>query len=277
MTHTTPVPYKDTFPDGAAPPKARHRVDWKQAAQRLAAGEPGGQVAAALGISEDRLWRHFDRSARFRFLFRRALERSRLSARLAFENAAREAVVQRGGRVAEIDGESWQWLARQTGLAPDVDPDGQGGSGNALAARDAQLITELKEAAGRQPPNMAEFRRLQKEGRRMNAEFAALKAWARSYGILPPAPGEESATAPASPAATVASHAETQTGKNDDEGRAGADKDGISENKTPISANPTPSSTELRSVAVTAANHGNGTGDPPSGRAHPHSSIRSHG
>ena len=192
--------------------KTRIRVDWKRGAKLLAGGEPAEAVAAALGIEEDRLWRHFHKSLRFQFLFRQAQERNRLMAQLAFEEAGRRAAVQRCGRVEEIDGDSWQWLARETGLTPDSAEAGDSSKGgNGRQGRELRLATALKDV-GRAPPNQALRERIKKERKVMDAQFAELKAWGREAGILPPAP-ENAAT--------------------------GADKVPISENKTQISANKT--------------------------------------
>ncbi len=57
--------------DGAGR-RPRRYIDWRQAARLIAAGQTPAAAAAALGISEDRLWRHFETSDHFRNLVRQA-------------------------------------------------------------------------------------------------------------------------------------------------------------------------------------------------------------
>lgn len=240
MTRTAYDPFKDESLIAPPPPKTRIRVDWRQGAKLLARGEPAESVAATLGISEERLWRHFHKSLRFQFLFQQARARNRLAAQLAFEVAARRAVVQRCGRIEEIDAESWTWLARETGLTPD--PVGTDGDGRSVSSRpqtigqkvspdapppgqEFRLAAALHDA-GRQPPNQALRNRIRKERKAMDAQFAELKAWGRAAGILPPAPEE---TAPEN-AATAAAGRQTEMHQ------AESQKSEISENKTQISA-----------------------------------------
>jgi hypothetical protein len=80
--------------------KKRVRIDWKRGADLLVAGETPGAVAAALGITEDRLWRHLRNSARFQFLLRQARETQLLLGRLQLEAAANAAAI-RCARQAE--------------------------------------------------------------------------------------------------------------------------------------------------------------------------------
>ena len=221
MPRTAYDPFKDESL-GRAPPKTRIRIDWQRGARLLAGGEPAEAVAAALGIAEDRLWRHFNKSLRFQFLFRQALERNRLTAQLAFEAAGRRAVVQRCGRVEEIDDDSWQWLARQTGLTPGSTEAGDDAKpGGSKQGREIRLAAALKDA-GRAPPNQALHNRIRKERKAMDAQFAELKAWGREAGILPPAPEPEPAPQPEPQSAGAAEK-----------------KDRLSENKTQISGNKT--------------------------------------
>ncbi|WP_300298611.1 hypothetical protein [Ferrovibrio sp.] len=55
----------------------RRYIDWNQAARLMAEGQAPAAAAAALGISENRLWRHFETSSHFRGLILRAAERRR--------------------------------------------------------------------------------------------------------------------------------------------------------------------------------------------------------
>lgn len=61
----------------ARPPRAYTRIDWKTAVDLLADGHSAVQAATAIGISEDRLWRHWQRSQRFRNHVQASVERRR--------------------------------------------------------------------------------------------------------------------------------------------------------------------------------------------------------
>lgn len=83
-------------PAPAAPPagkKTRVRIDWSRGAALLVAGEAPDAVAAALGITQDRLWRHLRNSARFQFLLRQARETQLLLGRLQLEAASNAAAI----------------------------------------------------------------------------------------------------------------------------------------------------------------------------------------
>lgn len=53
-------------------------IDWPKAARMIAEGGQPETVAAALGISEERVWRHLETSDRFRDLVRQATLRRQL-------------------------------------------------------------------------------------------------------------------------------------------------------------------------------------------------------
>jgi hypothetical protein len=82
-------------PAQAIPPagKKRVRIDWKRGAALLVAGESPDAVATALGITEDRLWRHLRSSLRFQFLLRQARETQQLLGRLQLEAASNAAAI----------------------------------------------------------------------------------------------------------------------------------------------------------------------------------------
>lgn len=80
--------------------KTRVRIDWKRGAALLVAGETPDAIAAALGITQERLWRHLRNSARFQFLLRQARETQRLLGRLQLEAASNAAAI-RCARQAE--------------------------------------------------------------------------------------------------------------------------------------------------------------------------------
>ncbi|MFN3400526.1 MAG: hypothetical protein ACK4Z4_09330, partial [Ferrovibrio sp.] len=73
--------------------KTRIRIDWKRGAALLVAGETPDTIAAALGITEERLWRHLRGSARFQFLLRQARETQLLLGRLQLEAASNAAAI----------------------------------------------------------------------------------------------------------------------------------------------------------------------------------------
>jgi hypothetical protein len=73
--------------------KTRVRIDWKRGAALLVAGETPDAVAAALGITQDRLWRHLRSSLRFQFLLRQARETQLLLGRLKLEAVANAAAI----------------------------------------------------------------------------------------------------------------------------------------------------------------------------------------
>jgi hypothetical protein len=73
--------------------KTRARIDWKRGAALLVAGETPAAVAAVLGITEERLWRHLRGSARFQFLLRQARETQLLLGRLQLEAASNAAAI----------------------------------------------------------------------------------------------------------------------------------------------------------------------------------------
>jgi hypothetical protein len=82
-------------PAQAIPPagKKRVRIDWKRGAALLVAGESPDAVATALGITEERLWRHLRSSLRFQFLLRQARETQLLLGRLRLEAASNAAAI----------------------------------------------------------------------------------------------------------------------------------------------------------------------------------------
>lgn len=249
-----PTPAYDPFKDetlGRLPPKTRVRIDWKRGARLLAGGEPADAVAAALGIGEDRLWRHFHKSLRFRFLFTQARERNRLTAQMQFEAAGRRAAVQRCGRIEEIDGDAWQWLARETGLTGDDAATGDNarsgtrpsdtgpsdtGPSDARAGREARLTAALKDA-GRAPPNQALRERLRKERAKMDAVVAEFRARDRAAGILPPA-------------STNAATGENRIGTNPDKTQISADKTQIGSDRAPVSADKTQTGADSMQVSA---------------------------
>lgn len=89
MAQTEIEPAQAAQPAG----KKRVRIDWKRGAALLMAGETPDAVAAALGVTQDRLWLHLRRSARFQFLLRQARETQLLLGRLKLEATANAAAI----------------------------------------------------------------------------------------------------------------------------------------------------------------------------------------
>lgn len=139
--------------------RKRVRIDWKRGASLLIDGETPTAVCAALGIDEDRLWRHLRSSLRFQYLLRQARERRRLLGRLKLESVSREAVL----RLARSADKPEAMLIAQ--LAQTAQGEGD------AAAKDGDVIARLAES-GRRPPNQAFRKRLAVERKQMDAEFA---------------------------------------------------------------------------------------------------------
>lgn len=80
------MPHPDhPFPDqrpAAAPKRTRRRIAWTRGARLLGRGESPASVAAALGIEEERLWRHLKASRRFKRLLAETLDLQGFSAGL---------------------------------------------------------------------------------------------------------------------------------------------------------------------------------------------------
>lgn len=148
----------------AAAGRKRVRIDWKRGAALLIDGETPTAICAALGIDEDRLWRHLRSSLRFQFLLRQARERRQLLGQIRLEAASREAAV-RLARCAEKP---------EAGLIAELAANGTGrGTGGGTAAppddEGHDVIARLAQS-GRRPPNQALRQRCDREWRQMSAE-----------------------------------------------------------------------------------------------------------
>lgn len=163
--------YQSATVAGAAPPKRPYtKIDWKRGAKLLAAGLDAEDVAAALGIDEDRLWRHLHRSLRFRFLVRQAAERRRQLCELQVDIAApamvRHCALDRGAApdpamLREVTGyAAARAAARQEKTAPDP----------------LQALAD----SGQRPPNQAKRRRLMARQEEHDVEAAGIIAVART-------------------------------------------------------------------------------------------------
>lgn len=149
--------------------RKRVRIDWKRGASLLIDGETPTAVCTALGIDEDRLWRHLRGSLRFQYLLRQARERRQLLGQLKFEAASREAAVRLARSAEKPD----------AGLIAELAGTGNGtgnGAGNGTGPQDERrdVIARLAES-GRRPPNQAFRKRLAIERQRMDAEFERIR------------------------------------------------------------------------------------------------------
>jgi hypothetical protein len=142
--------------------RKRIRIDWKRGAALLIDGETPTAICAALGIDEDRLWRHLRGSLRFQYLLRQARERRRLLGQLKLESVSREAVV----RLARSADKPDAMLIAQ--LAQTAQGEGRGEGGG--STENSDVIARLADS-GRRPPNQAFRKRLAVERKQMDAEF----------------------------------------------------------------------------------------------------------
>src|SRR3546814_21030964 len=76
---STEAPIASAGAPGPAP-RPYTKIDWKQAAALIAGGRTVEATADALGLAPERIWRHLNRSLRFRFYLRQAIQRQRLEA-----------------------------------------------------------------------------------------------------------------------------------------------------------------------------------------------------
>lgn len=145
------------------------RIDWKQVAGLIAGGRTVDEAAAATGLAPDRIWRHLNRSLRFRFYIRQAAERQRLLAELHLAAAGCEAVLARSRDAASLDAAELQWLAAEAGLAGACDR-------RAAEQRDAgaDLVQQLA-ATGNRPPSQKRHQAFAAEKADMDRYMAAAR------------------------------------------------------------------------------------------------------
>jgi hypothetical protein len=167
MTGTMETPAAQPAPTAADAPTAARRVqkktDWKRGAQLLVGGASAEAVAAALDITEDRLWTQLHRSLRFRHYIRQARERQLLLTHLQFDTVTRASAVRAGAKADTLDGSLLPPLIAALGLTAPVDTD----------ERD---VVDLLGRTGARPPRQAKHRRARAEIAAMHEEFQALKA-----------------------------------------------------------------------------------------------------
>lgn len=141
----------------AADRPKRPLTDWKRAARMVARGDEPEAIAAAIGVSEDRFWRHLRRSLRFRFLIKQARDRRRLLAELQCGDLGRAEILRRSLHAGSLDAETLRWLTE------------------AMAGGGDTTVAQLGET-GAPPPNQAFRARMAAERAELDAEFLRLKA-----------------------------------------------------------------------------------------------------
>ncbi|WP_341705371.1 hypothetical protein [Ferrovibrio sp.] len=182
------------------------KIDWKCAAALIAGGRTVEEAAGLLDLPAERIWRHLNRSLRFRFFIRQAVERQRLQAELHLAAAARDTVLACSRDPLGLDGDSLQWLVAESGLA---------GCGARRAAerdrRDGDDLVQKLADTGDRPPVRARYEAFVAEKREMDGLMAAaqveLEATRRrlvAAGQLDPRPGDDVAPATAGPGRSAA-------------------------------------------------------------------------
>lgn len=170
-------PFKEEYIPPAQPqsePKPRRpQIAWRRGAVMWADGEDLATICAALGIDEDRFWRHVRNSQRFRFLIQQAGERRRLQAQFRLAREGREALLRAMPQIEKYDPATLRWLGEQAGL-------GSGMPGNGMAAGDAPASQradagERLRLAASPPPNQAFRKRLAAQREKMDAEVARME------------------------------------------------------------------------------------------------------
>jgi len=126
-------PFKDESLGAPRKRKVPVRIDWRGIAQRLAEGEKPRDIAASLGLAENRIWRHISRSVHFQAELQRAADRQQVLARLTFGTTGQAAAMAHLGAAESIGDEAALWLAERTGLAGNRPPAGE--PEDALAAQ----------------------------------------------------------------------------------------------------------------------------------------------
>lgn len=173
-------PFKDETLGQKPKRKPPVKIDWKAAARQLAEGGSAGKIAAGIGVTEDRLWRHLRISPHFRYLLQQAVERQRLLGDLQLSATARMAAVRRSLQPDGLDADTLQQLA----CAADSVSDGKALVGRladtGLRPEAAERRSRRAEEEARRTAMQAEFRARIAENRRREAEQRALEDEARA-------------------------------------------------------------------------------------------------
>lgn len=200
MTDTAPASL--TGPRPGARFRAHTRIDWKTAARVIGAGGSAGEAAAAIGVDEDRLWRHWRRSPRFRRLLTEQFERRRGLAGLNLEVAIREAALARclAPDGLEIDVAMLAALAGLPGTAANPAPASREPAGAAERIAAMGRNASLPQPRRRRPDPQAALREARTGVLRAVADRAAQLAATAGPAAAPPEmrpPGPEQPAAPA--------------------------------------------------------------------------------
>lgn len=166
-------PFKEEYvpPPAAAPPEPKPRrpqIAWRRGAVMWADGEDLAAICAALGIDEDRFWRHVRNSQRFRFLIQQAGERRRLQAQVRLAREGREALLRAMPQIEKYDPATLRWLGEQAGLS-DATPR------EATSSLNRPDAGERLRLAASPPPNQAFRKRIAAQRGRMDAQVARME------------------------------------------------------------------------------------------------------
>lgn len=167
-------PFKEEYiPPPQSGPSRRPQIAWRRGAVMWADGEELSTICAALGIDEDRFWRHVRNSQRFRFLIQQAGDRRRLQAQLRLAREGREALLRAMPQIEKYDPATLRWLGEQAGLVSAM-------PGNAMPAggtpsHDRPDAGERLRLAAAPPPNQAFRKRIAAQRARMDAEVARME------------------------------------------------------------------------------------------------------
>jgi hypothetical protein len=176
-------PENDPFKEEYVPPPTpaqprRPQIAWRRGAVMWADGEELSTICAALGIDEDRFWRHVRNSQRFRFLIQQAGERRRLQAQFRLAREGREALLRAMAQIEKYDPATLRWLGEQAGLESGMPGNGMPGNGtlagDAPAPQRADAGERLRLAAS-PPPNQAFRKRIATQRAKMDAEVARME------------------------------------------------------------------------------------------------------
>lgn len=167
-------PFKEEYIPPAQPvPPRRPQIAWRRGAMMWADGEELSTICAALGIDEDRFWRHVRNSQRFRFLIEQAGERRRLQAQVRLAREGREALLRAMPQIEKYDPATLRWLGEQAGLGNGMLESGMRAE-DAPAPQRADAGERLRLAAS-SPPNQAFRKRLAAQREKMDAEVARME------------------------------------------------------------------------------------------------------
>lgn len=157
-------PFKEEYipPPQSAQPR-RPQIAWRRGAVMWADGEELSIICAALGIDEDRFWRHVRNSQRFRFLIQQAGDRRRLQAQFRLAREGREALLRAMPQIEKYDPATLRWLGEQAGLAGGTSSHDRADSGERLRL------------AASPPPNQAFRKRIAAQRAKMDAEVARME------------------------------------------------------------------------------------------------------